>query len=95
MYTYEEFDTLGDWIDGWPEEADMFDVVLEFQDDTYMEIQQLRRYGIQDIVGDIGGYLGLFLGFSLIQIPQLIFKIIDTLEKTELILKAEYVITVD
>ena len=30
----------------------------------HMEIRQVRDYSIQDVVGDIGGYLGLFLGFS-------------------------------
>ena len=76
MYTYEEFDVLGDWTNGWPEENNMFEVALEFQDDTYMEVQQVRSYGIKDVVGDIGGDLGLFLGFSLSQIPNLIFNLI-------------------
>ena len=40
-----------------------------------MEIQQVRDYSIQDVVGDIGGYLGLFLGFAILQIPELIFRI--------------------
>ena len=55
----------------------IFEVILEFTDTTYMEIEQVRDYGIQDVVGDVGGYLGLFLGFALLQIPEVIFTIIS------------------
>ena len=77
LHTYEEQEDIllyhhSEWsnkIDG------IFEVVIEFQDGTYMEVQQVRDYGFLDVVGDIGGYLGLFLGFALLQIPDLIFKI--------------------
>ena len=49
--------------------------MLEFQDATYMEIHQVRSYSIQDVVGDVGGYLGLFLGFAILQIPEFLFRV--------------------
>ena len=76
LYTYQEFGWLEDYRQEWFDDFDrLFEVVLEFQDGRYMEIQQIRAYSIEDLVGDIGGYLGLFLGFSLLQIPELLFKI--------------------
>ena len=76
LYSYQESRWLEDYRQEWLNEFDfIFEVVLEFQDGTYVEIQQIRAYSIEDLVGDIGGYLGLFLGFSLLQIPQLLFKI--------------------
>ena len=76
LYTYQEFEIVEDWTQEWTDEIDnIYEVLLEFQDGTYMEIQQVRDYSIQDVVGDIGGYLGLFLGFAILQIPELIFRI--------------------
>ena len=76
LYTYQEFKIIEDWTQEWLDEIDsIYEVLLEFQDGTYMEIQQVRDYSIQDVVGDIGGYLGLFLGFAILQIPELIFRI--------------------
>ena len=31
-------------------------------DDSYKEIKQVRAYDIQSLIGNAGGYLGLFLG---------------------------------
>ena len=85
MYAYEEFEILDTWSDGFANlidlfEANLFEVVLEFQDGTYMEIQQVRDYSVQDAVGDIGGYLGLFLGFALVQIPELLLTMYSWIE---------------
>ena len=77
LYAYEEYSILEDWTEEWTSEIDdIFEVMFEFTDGTYMEIEQVRDYGLQDVVGDIGGYLGLFLGFALLQIPEMIFSII-------------------
>ena len=35
------------------------------QEDSYREIKQVRAYGIQSLIGNAGGYLGLFLGTTL------------------------------
>ena len=70
LYSYQEFGWLKDYRQEWLDEFDrIFEVVMEFPDGAYMEIRQIRAYSIEDLVGDIGGYLGLFLGFALLQIP--------------------------
>ena len=81
VHTYQEFEILEDWTQEWLDQIDhAFEVMLEFQDSRYMEIQQVRSYGVEDVVGDIGGYLGLFLGFALLQIPELFFNIYSWVE---------------
>ena len=81
LYSYEEYDILEDWTEEWLNEVNnIFEVMLEFTDATYMEIEQVRDYGLQDVVGDIGGYLGLFLGFALLQIPEVLFTLICWIE---------------
>ena len=39
---------------------------------TFMEKIQTRAYTFDDLVGSCGGFIGLFLGYALIQIPELI-----------------------
>ena len=76
LYSYEEKESLEDLAFGWGNDADkIFQVLLQFTDGTYMEIQQVRGYGLGDAVGDIGGYLGLFLGFALLQIPEMLVTV--------------------
>ena len=41
-----------------------------FEDSGIKEIKQLRSFGIASLVGNVGGYIGLFLGFSIIQLPS-------------------------
>ena len=41
-----------------------------FEDSGIKEIKQVRSFGIESLVGNVGGYIGLFLGFSIIQLPE-------------------------
>ena len=52
--------------------TDAFQVQVSFQGPTYMEITQSRAYDAQSLVGNAGGYVGLFLGVALIQTPAAI-----------------------
>ena len=40
-----------------------------------------RAYSFDDLVGTCGGYIGLFLGYALIQLPQLIEKTVEALKQ--------------
>ena len=39
---------------------------------TYKEIRQMKAYTIMMLFGNVGGFVGLLLGYALIQIPSLI-----------------------
>ena len=68
FYTYEEYDNLHSY----GKEA-YFYLQFNFQGKTYMEIEQTRDYDLQSLIGNAGGYVGLFLGVCLMQLPQLLF----------------------
>ena len=42
----------------------------------YVEYYYSRAIGIQGLIGNVGGYIGLFLGYSFLQIPDFIIFIV-------------------
>ena len=53
-------------------EFSTFKVLIEFPDSSFMEIKHVREFDIQSLIGNSGGYLGLFTGYALLQLPGLI-----------------------
>ena len=45
-----------------PNSQGTFSVLLFTVENKFKEIRQVRAYGIQSLIGNAGGYLGLFLG---------------------------------
>ena len=43
---------------------------VDLTNQNFKEIRQVRAFGIESLIGNIGGYIGLFLGASIIQLPQ-------------------------
>ena len=50
-----------------------FEVLFEIQTDTFKEIKQNRAYSIQSLIGNLGGYLGIFLGYALVDFVTVMF----------------------
>ena len=70
LYSYDEYTSdFGGSIYGVQENTSMFKMMIEFQGETFMEIEQTRSYDVQNLVGNAGGYVGLFLGAALMQLP--------------------------
>ena len=42
---------------------------LRIGDPYFKEIKQVRAFGFENLIGNIGGYIGLFLGCSIVQLP--------------------------
>ena len=40
--------------------------------DSYKETDQIRGFNFGSLVGNAGGYIGLFMGYTLLQIPDLL-----------------------
>ena len=59
---------------------------VKFRSQEYKEIRQVRAYDAQSLIGNAGGYIGLFLGCALRELPSfmlIVYKIIcDALQKT-------------
>ena len=49
-------------------------------DKFYEEISQAKDFGVQDFVSNLGGFIGIFLGYSMMQIPELLGTFKNTLE---------------
>ena len=64
-------------------EADFFEINLSFPSSVYKEIVQIRAYGFQSLVGYVGGYVGMFLGLGLSQLPTLLMKAMKRLRKSK------------
>ena len=43
--------------------------IIDFIEPNFKEIKQVKAFGIESLIGNVGGYIGLFLGFSIIQLP--------------------------
>lgn len=48
----------------------LFSIIIQYPE-HYMEIKHVQEYTWQDLIGNVGGYLGLFLGYSLLHLPAL------------------------
>ena len=61
-YTAQEFtNDDGDFDDFW--------IGVELMNPQFKEIVQSRAVDFQTLVGNVGGYIGLLLGYSIIQLP--------------------------
>ena len=51
--------------------------ILEFfvLTNKFKEIKQVRKYSVQSLVGNLGGYIGLCLGYALMSLPSVILEI--------------------
>ena len=64
------------------DKSGIFHVMVTFQGATFMDITQSRAYDAQSLVGNAGGYVGLFLGVALIQTPsavRVVFQLVKNL----------------
>ena len=46
----------------------------------FKEIKQIRAYNLQSLIGNTGGYVGLLLGYTILELPFLIIKLIGTIK---------------
>jgi len=51
-------------------ESVWFRISVIYNKQTYREIKQVRAYNVQSLIGNVGGYIGLFVGYSLSQLPN-------------------------
>ena len=61
-----------------------FRITLYFPETSYKEISQAKAYDIESFVGNAGGYLGLFLGYSLVCIPEWMVQMIFRVKKKQM-----------
>ena len=52
-----------------------FTINFNYKDDQIKVIQMIRAYDLGALVGNVGGYIGLFLGYTLMMIPEILKRI--------------------
>ena len=56
-----------------------FYVALFIQHKNYKEIVLTRQFDLQSLIGNAGGYVGICVGYTILQLPQLITSIVSKL----------------
>ena len=74
--TYDYSETKG--VDN--NEQSRFMVIVHFPNLKYRQIAHVQEYDVESLVGNIGGYIGLFLGYALVKFPRLIEIIFQTVK---------------
>ena len=58
-----------------PQNATLMMILLQFLEPNFKEIKQVKAFGIESLVGNVGGYIGLFLGYSFLQLPNFLLSV--------------------
>ena len=66
-----------------------FDFGVSHRQTQFKEIRQIRSYDVESLYGDIGGYMGLLLGYSILNLPTMIISCYGLIKKTFLDRKAQ------
>ena len=56
-------------------------VIIEYQTLQYKEIKNVRAFSLESMFGQYGGFIGMFLGYSLLGIPELFGNAADGCRK--------------
>ena len=58
-----------------------FQITQTYNQPQFRETIQRRAYNLEALVGNIGGYAGLFLGYALVQLPDFFLSIYTYLRR--------------
>ena len=54
---------------------DWFMIEFTIMTNNFKEIKQIRQYSVQSLVGNLGGYIGLCLGYAILNLPSIVLEI--------------------
>ena len=54
-------------------------LIAQHRQVRYRDTIQMKAYNFDSLVGNVGGYMGLFLGYALIQFPKLFLQLLHFL----------------
>ena len=60
---------------------DILKIRIKLQNDMYQEVRNTKAFGIAELWANIGGYVGIFCGFSLLQTTTYLIDSIIHIEK--------------
>ena len=47
-------------------------IMFRYEDKEYEEIQNTKSFDLESFVSGVGGFIGIFLGYSILQLPELL-----------------------
>ena len=53
-----------------------FTITINYLDSNYREIREIKAFNLQTLFGNIGGYVGIFIGYALLTLPDAIINIL-------------------
>jgi len=59
----------------------VFEVKFTYKEQTYKLIKKVQNFDVQALIGNAGGYLGLFIGYALIGIPGMLRMLIHRIKQ--------------
>lgn len=68
---------LKKYIEG--RDGDLF-IMIQYQAEEYEEIINLRKFDVESLFSQVGGFIGIMLGISLFHIPDILTNIITATE---------------
>ena len=76
-----EYEDLYDGEYEFSENVDEIIIIgIDIMDQLFNQIEQTSAYNIDNLVGDIGGYFGLFLGYAISQIPSTLLMLVNIIK---------------
>ena len=58
-----------------------FTLWTHFYQDNFYETKQIRAYDIGSLIANIGGYIGMFLGYALLNLPHFFITISESIKR--------------
>ena len=62
-------------------QEDKIKIDFRYLTNEYEEIQNVKDFGLESLVANIGGYVGMFLGFSLLQFSSLLIAMFQNVRE--------------
>ena len=56
-------------------------VTIDFNTESYLNIENTEAFDVESMWSAIGGFIGIFLGYSMLQVPQLVLELLEFLKK--------------
>ena len=58
-----------------------FKIKITYTEDVYLEIENLKEFSFETFFSGVGGLIGIFLGYSILQIPEILCEIANFLRR--------------
>ena len=75
-FAYMEYDMSDD-------DVSYFNLNVRYTGSKYREVREVRAFGLHSLFGNIGGYFGIFIGYALFNLPDLVVKINNRIRRKD------------